>query len=98
VREAAAGRADRVSSDVKVGQSVALIAWRHSLPDGDLVKGQRPPKAATLRAALDEITIGNSPASKRSKATVRSVSKVVDPRHRVYERERSRYSTAPTLP
>jgi hypothetical protein len=71
-----------------------LIAWRHSLPDGDLVKGQRPPKAAALRAALDEITIGKNPASKdqgHRAISLRGSSRRAD---RVYERRRARYSTA----
>src|SRR5580704_12918113 len=47
---------------------------------GDVVKDRRPPKAAALRAVLDNITNTNKPASKRSRPpTDQSLMNVLTP-------------------
>jgi hypothetical protein len=45
----------------------ALIAWMLVVRVDDFVKGLRPPKAAALRAALDEIINTNRMPSMRSR-------------------------------
>jgi hypothetical protein len=45
----------------------ALIAWMLVVRVDDFVKGLRPPKAAALCAALDEIINANRVLSKRSR-------------------------------
>jgi len=44
-----------------------LIAWTPVVRVGDLVKDQRPPKAAALRAVLDKIANTNKVLSMRSR-------------------------------
>jgi hypothetical protein len=45
----------------------ALIAWTLVVRVGDLVKDQRPPEAAALRAVLDKIANTNRVLSMRSR-------------------------------
>jgi hypothetical protein len=45
----------------------ALIAWMSIIRVGEFVKGLRPPEAAALRAALDELVTANTVLSKRSR-------------------------------
>jgi hypothetical protein len=46
----------------------ALIAWMLVVRVGDVVKDRRPPKAAALRAVLDNITNTNRNAVQAIKA------------------------------
>jgi uncharacterized protein YqcC (DUF446 family) len=67
-------RADGINT-FTIDRVAALIAWLLVVRVDDLVKGQRPPEAAALRAALDKIINTNRNAVQALKAAFSAISR-----------------------